>query len=278
KREARRWRKSVDAGVNSADVDTVRAACADYVDSLRKSKREAAADDAERRFARTVDLDPLGAVKLAHLRERHLEAWRERMETGHLPELPKLRGRSPLPRPLSPASFKRTLAALKAALNHAVRRRYVSPEKAIEWASVQPAKGADQRRDLYLARGQRRALLDAADGPARDLMECVILTGCRPGDPAGVLRRDYDARTASVTFRAKTGPRTIPLSPAAKALLDRVAKDKLPTAHLFAQQDGSPWQASAWGTAVREAAEAAGLRAGVTLYELRHCWITDAIV
>lgn len=277
-REARRWRKSIEAGVNSADVDTVAAACAEYVDALRKGKREAAAKDAERRFARTVDRDPLGSVKLTQLRERHLEAWRERMEAGELPELPKVKGRSPNVKPLSPATFKRTLTALKAALNHAVRKRYVSPEKSIEWASVQPERGADKRRELYLDRDQRRALLDAASGPVRDLIECVTLTGCRPGDPAGVLRSDYDARTGSVTFRAKTGPRTIPLSPPAKALFDRLAKSKLPKAHLFTQADGSAWTPTAWSEPVRAAAAAAELPEGVSLYVLRHCWISDAIV
>jgi integrase len=278
KREARRWRRSIDAGVNSAEVETVAAACADYVDSLRKAKRDAAAADAERRFARTVDRDPLGAVKLVHLRERHLEDWRARMEAGQLPVLPALRGRPREPRPLSPASFKRTLGTVKAALNHAVRRRYVAPDKALEWQAVQPEAGADRRRDLYLTREQRRALLSAADGPVRDLLECVILTGCRPGDPAGVLRRDFDGRTGSVTFRAKTGARTIPLSPSAQALFARLAKGKLPGAHLFTQAGGEPWTAPAWSEAVRASAELAGLPAGVTLYVLRHCWISDAIV
>src|SRR5690606_23811048 len=74
------------------------------------------------------------------------------------------------------------------------------------------------------------------------------------------------------------GPRTIPLSPPAKALFDRLAKSKLPKAHLFTQADGNAWTPTAWSEPVRAAAAEAGLPEGVSLYVLRHCWISDAIV
>jgi site-specific recombinase XerD len=90
-----------------------------------------------------------------------------------------------------------------------------------------------------------------------------------------VLRRDYDARHGAVTFRTKNHTRTIALAPAAKALFDRLAKDKLPAAHLFTN-NGAAWQD--WHEPVKDAASAAELPADVVLYTLRHCWITDAIV
>jgi integrase len=278
KAEARRWRKTVDAGVRAGDVETVADACADYVKALRKTKRDKAADDAERRFARTVDADPLGRIKLAQVRERHLEAWRERMEAGEFASLPTKRGRPPKPKSLSPAAFKRTLTPLKAALNRAVEKRYVSPDKALEWRAVKPEKDADKTRKLYLNRQQRRALLDATQGAFRDLVECIALTGCRPGDPVAVLRKDYDTRTGSVFFRTKDHPRTIPLSPAAKALFDRLAKSKLPAANLFTRDDGLPWQPHDWRELVKSAAAEAELPKETVLYTLRHSWITDAIV
>ncbi|MCD9026693.1 tyrosine-type recombinase/integrase [Luteimonas sp. BDR2-5] len=278
KSEARRWRKSVDAGVTTGEVDTVAEACADYVRALRNAGREAAAADAERRFARVIDADPLGNIKLARLRERHLDAWRERLMTGKLTPLPKMRGRPRVPKPLSPTAFSRMLTSLKAALNRAVSKRYVSQERAFEWQVVKPPKGTVNRRHLYLDKDQRRALLEAAQGNFRDYVECVALTGCRPGDPAAVLRKDYDAHTGSVTFRTKDHLRTIPLSPAAKALLDRLAKSKLPNAYLFTQNDGAAWQAHIWRDLVKEAAASAALPSETVLYTLRHSWITDAII
>lgn len=257
---------------------TVADACRDYVATLKKDGRDTAAADADRRFERCLYADKLGKVRLVDLHQDHIEAWRDRVEKGDLPALPVKRGRPPVAKPLAKSSVNRMRTVLVAALNHAVARRKASPDVAFEWNSVKPLKDAGQRRGLYLEREQRRALLDAAVGPVRDLIECVALTGCRPGDPAICLRSDYDGRTASVRFRSKEHDRKIPLSPAAGAMFDRLAKGKLPKAHLFTQDGGKAWTADAWSDPVREAAARAGLPAGVTLYTLRHCWITDAIV
>ncbi|MCU1113204.1 integrase family protein [Stenotrophomonas maltophilia] len=260
-----------------ADI-TVSDACRDYVTALEKDGRKTASDDAKRRFERCLYGDKLGKVRLKNLHQDHIEAWRDRVEKGDLPPLPVKRGRPPVPKPLARSSINRIRTTLVAALNHAVARRKVSPDLAFEWNAVKPLKDAGQRRGLYLERGQRRALLEAAEGPVRDLIECVALTGCRPGDPSLCLRSDYDGRTASVRFRSKDHDRKIPLSPAATALFDRLAKGKLPKAHLFTQDGKKVWTPSDWSELVRDAAARAGLPAGVTLYTLRHCWITDAIV
>ena len=257
--------------------DTVADACRDYVDALRAEGRTGAASDAERRFERIVYADAIGKVKLSKLSQDDLEAWRGRVERGELPELPTKKGRPPKAKPVSRASFNRMRTPLVAALNRAVSRRKLSPDRAIEWESVKPYASTGARRDLYLDRDQRRALLANAAPDMRDLMECIALTGCRPGDPAAVLRRDYDGRTGSVTFRTKDHPRTIPVSPMAKALLDRRAKGKQPGEHLFTN-GGTPWQPHDWREPVKAAATAAGLPDAVVLYTLRHCWITDAIV
>lgn len=257
---------------------TVADACRDYVTALEKDGRKTASNDAKRRFERCLYDDKLGKVRLKDLHQDHIEAWRDRVEKGDLPPLPVKRGRPPVAKPLARSSINRIRTTLVAALNHAVARRKVSPDLAFEWNAVKPLKDAGQRRGLYLEREQRRALLEAAEGPVRDLIECVALTGCRPGDPSLCLRSDYDGRTASVRFRSKDHDRKIPLSPAATALFDRLAKGKLPKAHLFTQDGKKVWTPTDWSELVRDAAARAGLPAGVTLYTLRHCWITDAIV
>lgn len=235
---------------------TVADACRDYVATLDKDGRtSAAADaDADRRFERCLYADKLGKLRLKDLHQDHIEAWRDRVERGDLPPLPVKRGRPPVAKPLARSSINRIRTTLVAALNYAVARRKASPDLAFEWNAVKPLKDAGQRRGLYLERKQRRALLDAAAGPVRDLIECLALTGCRPGDPAICLRADYDGRTASVQFRSKDHDRKIPLSPAAGAMFDRLAKGKLPKAHLFTQKGGKAWTADAWSEPVREAA------------------------
>ncbi|MDH5824331.1 integrase family protein [Luteimonas sp. RD2P54] len=260
-----------------AAPDTVADACREYVAGLRKEGRKATGDDAERRFERTVYADRIGKVRLSKLTQDDVEGWRDRVERGELAELPTKKGRPPQAKPLTKASVNRMRTVLVAALNRAVSRRKVTPDRVIEWANVKPYEKVGSRRDLYIDRQQRRALLANATPDVRDLMECVALTGCRPGDPAAVLRCDYDARHGTVTFRTKGHARTVPLSPAAQTLLDRLAKDKLPAAHLFTN-GGAPWRPHDWREPVKDAARKAELSDAVVLYTLRHCWITDAIV
>ncbi|WP_386724443.1 integrase arm-type DNA-binding domain-containing protein [Cognatiluteimonas weifangensis] len=260
---------------HKATKDTVADACRDYVAALRKVGREDAADDAERRFERTVFHDRIGKIKLGKLSQDDVEDWRDRVERGELAELPVKKGRPPKAKPLSKATVNRMRTTLVAALNRAVERRKVTPDRVIEWANVKPYEKVGNRRNLYLDKKQRRALLANAGADIRDVMECVALTGCRAGDPAAVLRRDYDARHRTVAFRTKDHPRTIPLSPAAVTLFERLAKGKSPGEHLFTN-GGKPW-AKDWSGQVKDAATAAELPEGAVLYTLRHCWITDAI-
>ncbi|WP_111201825.1 Arm DNA-binding domain-containing protein [Stenotrophomonas maltophilia] len=191
--------------------DSVADACRDYVTWLRSEGRKDAAADTERRFERTVYGDPLGKIRLAKLHQDDLEAWRGRVKRGELAPLPSKRGRPPAAGPLSKASVNRMRTPLVAALNRAVSRRKVAPDWAIEWESAKPYQDAGKRRDLYLERQQRRALLDkAGNADLRDYMECIALTDCRPGDPAAVLRSDCDARHGTTRFKTKKHVCVIP--------------------------------------------------------------------
>lgn len=269
KQEARRWRRSVDDGVLVDRTLTVADVCSQYADALEAEGRLRAAHDSRKRFRRIVEDDPIGKIRAEKLTQRQLENWLERMAAG------KMTGRkSGLP---SRATINRNLTSLKAALNRALARREIPQERAIEWESVKPHKDADGTRDIYLDRNERRALLDAAGGDLRDLLLCIALTGCRPGDPAAMLRKDYDDRTGSVTFRTKTGARTIPVSPDAVALFDRLAEGKEPADRMFTNE-GQPWTPQAWAPLVKRAAANAELPPEVVAYSLRHAWITDAIV
>jgi integrase len=269
KREAKRWRRTVDAGVQTDRLVTVADVCRDYTAALATEGRARASTDARKRFDRIVYDDVIGKLRADKLTQRHLEAWMARMEAG------KMTGRKQgIP---SRATFNRNLTTLKAALNRAVSRREVPHERAIEWGAIKPHKGADARRECYLDKAQRRALLDAMDSYLRDLAECVALTGCRPGDPAAMLRKDWDGRNGLATFRTKTGVRAIPVSPAARALFERLAKSKLPGARMFTN-DGVDWTPQAWAPLVKAAAAKAELPLDIVLYTLRHSWITDAIV
>lgn len=255
---ARRWFQDLEAGVSDESI-TVAQACREYVADRRHEKGEAAARDADMRFARTVYDSELGRRSLAKVRTQHILAWRDGLA-------------------LAKPSANRTLTALKAALNLAVRRRRVSASAALEWADAKPYRASGRRRDLFLDVPQRRKLLNAAgDGALRDLLEAAAVTGARAGELVNATRSQFDARTGSMTFTGKTGTRTVPLGPPALALFKQLAQGKLPGARLLVRDDGKPWAHSDWDELVREAATAAKLPSGTCLYTLRHSFITQAI-
>jgi integrase len=210
------------------------------------------------RFERTVYGTLFGDIPLAKLRTPRIKEWRDALG-------------------LSKGSSNRTLTALKAALNLAVANRHVSQAAAQEWGDVKPYTNATQRRTLFLDLKQRRKLLDNADGALGYLMEAAALTGARTGELVNATRGQFDARLKVITFKGKTGTRTIPLSGSAVALFKRLAKGKLPLAPLLTRDNGKPWAHSDWDELVRDAADKAKLPKGVCLYTLRHSFITQAI-
>lgn len=254
---ALKWFADLDRGVSS-DATTVSAACRLYVLDRQREKGKSCAQDAKGRFTRTVYDAPLGDRSLDKLRAPHIKAWRDGLD-------------------MSQASANRTLTALKAALNFAVANRLVTASAVQEWADVKPYKGASKRRDLFLDLKQRRALLRAAKGALRDLIEACMLTGARAGELVNATRGQFDGRTDCMTFNGKTGRRTVPLSAPALIVFKRLAESKLPLARLFVRDDGKPWAHSDWDELVRDAATLAELPTGTCLYTLRHSFITQAI-
>lgn len=265
RKAAMEWFRSRDAGIGG-DVVTVADACREYVAELRRVKGEESAHDAEMRFRRTVYGEHLGTMHLDKVRTPTLNYWRDSLRE---PKSPR--------RGLSPASVNRTLTALKAALNLAVSNARIDLRAAQNWKNVKPFKNASKRRSLYLDLRQRRALVAAATGAVRALIEAAALTGARAGELVNAARSQFDERTQSMTFVGKTGSRTVPLSSASIALFARLSKGKLPGTRLLTRDDGKPWAHSDWDELVRAAARTAGLPAGTCLYTLRHSFVTSAI-
>lgn len=269
--KAREWAGHKLQGIPD-ELPTVETVCKEYVEDRRTEKGDDTAYDAEVRFKRSVYDTTLGKTPLAigKLTTKKLKDWRAAL-------------------PGEKAHQDREFRSLKAALNLAVRNRRCPPMIAIEWKSVPAHKGADKQRDVYLDLEQRRALIAAATGGARDLIEAAALTGARPGELVKLRVGDFDTRTKTVKFRkGKTGGRSVPVSDTACALFKRLSKDKLPAAYMLTMDDGEPWTHSTWwADAIREAAaaarvpgregKAAELPAGVVLYTLRHSWITEAL-
>lgn len=278
---AREWFAHLSRG-GQPDVLTVGDAFKHYAKHQHARKGKAAGDDADARYKRHIEHDPIATIPLPKLTARHVEAWRKRLAerpATYSRRGPKSRISTPLPpeRPRTAATVNRDLVALRAALNLAKRDGYATSDLA--WSrALEPIEGADGRRELYLTLEQRRALVNAIDdAAARAFVQGLCLLPLRPGALAALRVRDFDARGGALTIaRDKAGAgRTVPLPDSALALVRTVAKGKLPAAPLFARADGSAWTKDAWKGPIKAAVHAANLPDETTAYTCRHSTITD---
>jgi len=267
KREAEDWFRHLSYGGSTEDV-TVQQACERYAKDN---------PDAAKRFPRYVYNDPIAKVKLRKLREHHVQGWRERLES--MPALvSRNKGGQKKIRPRAPATVNRDMVPFRAALYAALRRGEV--ETAIAWQNkLLPSENADRRRNLYLDKTQRRALLDALPADAAVFCRGLCLLPLRPGALASLRVADLESRTSTLTIRGDkaNGGRHVLLPAETAVLLKQQARDKLPSAPLFMRAEGKAWDKDSWKGPIKEAAHLSQLPPGTTAYTLRHSTITDLV-
>lgn len=257
---------------------TIRKACERYVERLAREKGAASAASARERVARLVDADRIADVEVLDLRRSDLVDWRERVAA--LPAA-VTRGKDKgerVTRPRSMVTLNRDMAVLRAALNLALEDGYASTDAA--WRVALKAVKADaQRREIYLDRSERRALVEAADSEIQPFLRGLCLLPLRPGALAALRVEQFDKRRATLTIgRDKNGKaRTILLPDEAAALLAEQARSKLPAAPLFARSDGRRWDKDAWKGPIKDAVIAAKLPPAASAYTLRHSTISDLV-
>jgi len=280
--EASKWFTHVGMG-GTNEVKTVKDACAAYVTHIRegagdKDALEVKAKDAEARFARWVDSDPIGSVQLAKLTRHMLEKWRKTLANTPVTINPHAEPEDQRRRPRSPATLNRDMAALRAALNHARAAGYVASDTA--WLGpLRPIPGADKARDVYLTRDERRELLGKAPHDLRAMLEALCLLPLRPGAMAALTVGNFDKQHGVLTIgKDKAGrDRKIKLPPSTVEVFKRSCENKLPTAPMFTRADGKAWDKDSWKKPFKAAAAAAGLTEKATTYSLRHSTITDLV-
>jgi integrase len=270
---AREWFDHLSGG-GAEKVLTVKEACERYAEGNK---------DAQRRFARAVYGDPIAKVALPKLTDKALREWRKRLAATPATiarggkGVGRGRGKATRTRTRSAATVNRDMVPLRAALNMALDNGDVLTDRA--WrVSLRPAE-ASGRRNLYLDRDQRRALLANLPVDAAALCRGLCLLPLRPGALAALQAGDYDARRRELAIgKDKAGRnRKILVQGETAAMLAEQAKGKLPAAPLFARWDGKAWESYMWKDAIKEAAKAAGLPDGVVAYTLRHSTITDLV-
>lgn len=272
KKEAETFAERIEAGgVATQKLETVADACREYLQQ-KPSTISAGV------FRRHVYNDPIGKVKLSRLRRQHLRAWRKRLE-----DAPALISRSKE----GPAKVKkraastvnRDIAPLRAALNKVLAHGAPGSEAAWQEA-LAPFPNADNKRELYLTKAQRRSLLRKMAPEAQPFFQALCLLPLRPGAMAALQVGDFDKRTSELSIgvdkaRAK---RRISLPSGAARLLEREVKGKKPSEPIFRSASGKQWDRNSWGDAIEQASAAARLPKGTTAYTLRHTTITDLVI
>lgn len=278
KKAAEQWFAHLGKG-GATDVVTVKKACENYVKHVRNNpeKGDRTADDLSARFARWIDESPFGSIALQKLTRRQVEAWR--MDLGKTAVVINPHAKSPDTRQRAPSSINRDCTALRAALNYAHDIGDVTTDMA--WrVALRPTKGSDGRRNVYLDRDQRRALIEKAPADLAKFIVGMTHLPLRPGAMALLKAGDFDSRHGVLKIGTdKAGKdRRIKLPAKTAGILESLAKNKLPGAPLFARADGQHWDKDSWKKPMKAAAEAAELPVGTVTYTLRHSTITDLVV
>jgi integrase len=271
KADAEKWAETVESGgERDRSLVTVKDACEAYL----KDKPGSIAKGV---FRRHVYSDPIANVKLDKLRRHHLRAWRKRLE-----EAPALLTRNKngerKTKVRSEATVNRDMVPLRAALGRVLMQGPPNTDAAWQEA-LKPFKDAGKRRELYLDKDQRRALLEAASDDVRPFMKGLCLLPLRPGALAKLAVGQFEGRTRTLTIgkEKRKKPRQITLPPVVAEFLNELAEGQKPAALLFRQQDGSQWCKDTWKKPIKEAVLAAGLPDAATAYTLRHSVITDLV-
>lgn len=277
KKAAEAWLDHMGKGGTSRTL-TVQTACVQYVDHVRADKGDKAADDIGARFERHVYKEDISQIELPKLNRKHVEAWRRALAKKPVVANPHAKKEKQISRERSPSTLNRDMAALRAALNRAHDDGAVTSDMA--WrVALRPVEKADGRRDVYLDRSQRTALIDASPSDLATFLRGLATVPLRPGALAALTVASFNKRLQVLSIgKDKAGrDRKIKLPKSTAEFFEAQIKDKLPTAPLLARADGKHWGKDSWKKPVKAAAKAAGLPDTITAYALRHSSITDLV-
>ncbi|MBS0382030.1 MAG: tyrosine-type recombinase/integrase [Proteobacteria bacterium] len=274
-KDARNWFDHIDGGGSHTSL-TVRQACEQYANAIAQKKGEYNAEEVRRRFNQYVFHDSIARVPLQKLTDKQMRAWRERLEA--LPVVVRRKNGTSTTRKRASDTVNRDMVPFRAALNLALERGDVLTNRA--WHSaLKPAEPSGARRNIYLDRDQRRALIEKLPQDVAAFVRGLCALPLRPGALAALTVGDFDHRRRELVIgKDKAGrDRRILLPESTAAALKVQAKDKLPAAYLFTRADGAPWKKDLWKDLIKAAVIAAELPAGATAYTMRHSTITDLV-
>ena len=170
------------------------------------------------------------------------------------------------------ATANRIMSVFKAALNHAYQNDRIESDNA--WRRVKPFKGVDAPRVRFLTPDECRRLVEACEPEIQPLVQAALLTGCRYGELAQLVCRDFHAEAQSLYIaESKSGkPRHVPLTDEGLALFESLTAGKHPDDLILTREAALPWGRSHQTRPIREACQRAGIDPPVSFHILRHTY------
>lgn len=245
---------------------TVARAIEDYLEFLKASGKNNS-NAASR--ARSLILPVLGRIEVADLTSQRLRKWltgvAERPAQIVHPTDDVQRARR--------SSANRTLAILKAALNHAYDEKRVESNDA--WGRrVKPFRGVEAARLRYLTVAEARRLINACEPDFRVLVQAALQTGCRFGELARMTVSDFNPDTDTVfVAKSKSGrARHVVLTDEGAQFFGALCVGRRSDERLF-----RAWNHMSVLRAMRQAIANARIQP-ITFHGLRHTWASLAVM
>jgi integrase len=272
---ARRWGNA--APVLDADKPlTVAEAMADYLRFVELHRKAAKTT----RIRITNDIDPvLGHRRVDQLTTAELRDW-----LAKLAARPRMRNGAPMAAPVTDedkrkrrATSNRSLAVLKAGLNHAFAEGRVANDLA--WRALKPFREANAARVHYLQREECRRLINACDGAFRNLCNAALLSGCRYSELTRLVVEDFNPESGTVHVRiSKSGKdRHVFLTNEGVAFFESLCAGRPRNAVMLTRDDGTAWGPTDQPYPMRMACKRAGIVA-TNFHALRHTYASLAIM
>ena len=280
KEAAEAWFKLIGAGIENTDL-TVRDLCDAYTQFILTHNGETASKDISRRFKQYVlDDQKFADTELTKIRRKQIEEWRKKLTNTPITVQRKLKaGESAAPPKLrTSSSLNRDMTCLRAALNWALEKNWVSDDR--PWkVPLKPIPNADRQRQVKISREDVNLMISKAQPEIVPLLTALTYLPLRPGAMAALKVSDFNPQSSVLTINKDKGhsTRNLTLPPVVSAFMKLQAEGKSTTAPLIGRSNGNHWDKNSWKDPVKEALIAAGLPNDESIYSLRHIAITTLV-
>jgi integrase len=176
------------------------------------------------------------------------------------------------------ASANRTLAVLRAALNHAFRDGKVASDAA--WRKLRPFRDVERARVRFLTVDEASRLIAACDSEFRTLAQAALTTGARYGELRVLLVEDFKATGGTVHVRqSKSGKaRHIVLNDEGASFFAALCAGRAGHELMFRHADGQTWRRSNQQHRMAAACKRAGIVPPIGFHGLRHTWASLSVM